>query len=385
MDHISKISRLIALHLSGLITEAEEQELQDLLTKYPEEKNLFSRLSEDRTFKEQYIRQTTRDTEEAIRKFDRLTGGQRNIVRRKLLWSSAAVILLGMMIGGIWTIKVQTRQTPLPETRIAAREILPGNSKAILKLADGQTIHLSDSLSEMLISDHINLKKGELVYSGKSTDIKEYNELVLPRGGEYRLVLSDGTVVRLNSGSTLRYPVSFSGKQRVIELTGEAFFEVATDTLRPFCVKTAGVTIKAYGTTFNVNTLTPGHVYTALVEGSVGISAGESGQEYRMQPSQLADFNHHTRKVDIRTTDLSPYIAWTKGRFVFVNETLEQMFNTLGLWYDFDVVFKQEALRQLHFSGSMKRYAEIGQITDAISYTVGVKIRQEGKTLIIEK
>ena len=101
------------------------------------------------------------------------------------------------------------------------------------------------------------------MYTDQVGEGDEFNELVLPRGGEYRLVLSDGTSVRLNSGSILRYPVSFSGKERTVELSGEAFFEVATDSLRPFSVKTDGLVVKAYGTSFNINTLKPGHVYSA--------------------------------------------------------------------------------------------------------------------------
>ena len=183
----------------------------------------------------------------------------------------------------------------------------------------------------------------------------------------------------------MRYPVSFSGKERTVELSGEAFFEVATDSLRPFSVKTDGLVVKAYGTSFNINTHKPGHVYTALVEGCVGVIIESSGQEYEMTPSQLADFNPTSNQLEIWTTDLSPYISWVEGRFLFINETLEQIMNTLSLWYDFEVLFEQEELRQLHFSGSMKRYEQIDRTLDAISYTVNVSMNWRGKTLIIRK
>lgn len=387
MDHISKIAKLFALHFSGLANEAEENELQEHLAANPEEKYLFRRLSEDCSFRERYLQQNSWDIEAAISDFDRLTGGKRKDFPWKSILPYAAVLVIGLLIGGLWVAGIWSEQPVQPKTETAKTEIIPGKTKAILKLANGQLIGLSDTLSDLLSPDSLNMKiqKGELVYTATTTNKKEYNELILPRGSEFRLVLSDGSVVRLNSGSTLRYPVNFAAGNREVELAGEAYFDVATDSLHPFCVKTDGIIVKAYGTAFNINTHTTGHIYTALVRGRVGVQVESTGREYEMNPSQLADFSNDTHKVKISDTDLTPHIAWTEGRFVFVNETLEQMLNTLGLWYDFNVVFEQEEIRYLHFSGSMKRYEQISRIVDAISYTVGVKIRQEGKTLIVEK
>lgn len=387
MDRISKISKLFALHFSGLATEAEERELQEYLTEDPETERLFGLLREDRSFREQYLCQNQWDVDAAIHRFDRLSGGRRIGVRWKRLLPYVAVLVIGILVGGMWLTGIWSGQSVNPDMQTVKAEITPGSTKAVLKLADGQLVNLSDSLFDIATWSHpdVDVQKGELIYSAKSADKREYNELILSRGSEYRLVLSDGTIVRLNSGSVLRYPVAFGEGNREVELTGEAFFDVATDSLHPFCVKTQGILIKAYGTAFNINTHTAGHVYTALVRGCVGIRMDGSDREYQMQPSQLADFNGTTHELNISRTDLTPYIAWTEGRFVFINETLEQMLATLGLWYDFDVVFEQDEIRQLHFSGSMKRYEQISRIVDAVSYTVGVNIRQEGKTLIVEK
>ena len=387
MDHISKTARLFALHFTGLANEAEKQEMQHLLDSHPEQRQLFRRLCEDSSFREQYLQQNNWDVETAIRHFDRATRKTHNNIRWKSLLPYAAVLLISLLLGGAWLTGVWNKPETNPETPTARTEIIPGSAKAILKLADGQLLNLGDTLSGFPTGNHLNInaRKGELTYTARTTGKKEYNELILPRGSEYRLILSDGTAVRLNSGSTLRYPVSFDGKSREVELTGEAFFDVATDSLHPFCVKTQGIVVKAYGTAFNINTHTDGHIYTALVRGRVGVQVESSGQEYSMQPLQLADFNNTTHQVKIRSTDITPYIAWTEGRFVFINETLEQILQTLGLWYDCDVEFRQETIRQLHFSGSMKRYEKISRILDAISYTVGVHIRQEGKKLIVEK
>ncbi len=387
MDHISRTARLFALYFTGLANEAERQEIQHLLDSQPKQRQLFQQLCEDSSLRKQYLQQNDWDVDTAIRRFDRATGKRHSNVPWKSLLPYAAVLLIGLLLGGLRLTGVwSSAETDLhPQT--ARTEILPGSTKAILKLADGRLLNLGDTLSSIPVSKHLNInaRKGELTYTPKTTGKKEYNELILPRGSEYSLILSDGTTVRLNSGSTLRYPVSFDGTSREVELTGEAFFDVATDSLHPFCVKTPGIVVKAYGTAFNINTHTEGHTYTTLVRGRVGVQVKSSGQEYSMQPSQLADFSNTTQQVEIRTTDITPHIAWTKGRFVFHNETLEQILHTLGLWYDFDVEFRQATTRQLHFSGSMKRYDKISRILDAISYTVGVHIRQEGKKLIVEK
>lgn len=385
MDYETRVSKLIALHFSGLITECEEEELQNLLRENPTTATLFLRLREDDMFRESYLQQKKWDVEKAILKFDTLTGKKSKVLHKRFLWSCAAAVLIGILVGGTWFIKFRTERIKQPEKVLLAEKVVPGNSKAILKLGNGRLISLSDSVAGIFIANHVDVKECELVYTDQVGEGDEFNELVLPRGGEYRLVLSDGTSVRLNSGSILRYPVSFSGKERTVELSGEAFFEVATDSLRPFSVKTDGLVVKAYGTSFNINTHKPGHVYTALVEGCVGVIIESSGQEYEMTPSQLADFNPTTNQLEIWTTDLSPYISWVEGRFLFINETLEQIMNTLSLWYDFEVLFEQEELRQLHFSGSMKRYEQIDRTLDAISYTVNVSMNWRGKTLIIRK
>ena len=322
MDYETRVSKLIALHFSGLITECEEEELQNLLRENPTTATLFLRLREDDMFRESYLQQKKWDVEKAILKFDTLTGKKSKVLHKRFLWSCAAAVLIGILVGGTWFIKFRTERIKQPEKVLLAEKVVPGNSKAILKLGNGRLISLSDSVAGIFIANHVDVKEGELVYTDQVGEGDEFNELVLPRGGEYRLVLSDGTSVRLNSGSILRYPVSFSGKERTVELSGEAFFEVATDSLRPFSVKTDGLVVKAYGTSFNINTHKPGHVYTALVEGCVGVIIESSGQEYEMTPSQLADFNPTTNQLEIWTTDLSPYISWVEGRFLFINETI---------------------------------------------------------------
>ena len=142
-----------------------------------------------------------------------------------------------------------------------------------------------------------------------------------------------------------------------------------------------GLTVRVYGTVFNINSHYCDRIQTALVEGKVSILLG--GKEFMMNPSQLADFDVSSGTLDIRDADLTPCLAWTKGLFIFNNQTLGQIMSTLSLWYDMEVFFQNPVLEQLHFTGCVRRYEAIDNILKALSESVGVKINKQGKTLTV--
>ena len=217
----------------------------------------------------------------------------------------------------------------------------------------------------------------EQVAMGKA----EYNVLEVPRGGEYTVTLSDGTVVYLNSGSELRYPVAFGAERRDVFLSGEGYFEVAKDAERPFFVNADKLKIRVYGTSFNVNTYNIANVETVLVEGKIGIQGNNA--EYTVKPGQLALYNREKGTMEIRDVDVRPYVAWKEHEFMFDNESLEEIMNTLSLWYDVDVFFQTASLKQLHFTGHLGRYEEVSHILDAISGVTQVKFSVKGRTIIV--
>ena len=152
MDYETRVSKLIALHFSGLITECEEEELQNLLR-------------EDDMFRESYLQQKKWDVEKAILKFDTLTGKKSKVLHKRFLWSCAAAVLIGILVGGTWFIKFRTERIKQPEKVLLAEKVVPGNSKAILKLGNGRLISLSDSVAGIFIANHVDVKEGELVYT----------------------------------------------------------------------------------------------------------------------------------------------------------------------------------------------------------------------------
>lgn len=380
----SHILNLLTEYLTGEISEQHQTELERWLDEREGNRQFFEKFCADRSFRERWELRQKIDLNAALQKFESRTGDALVLPMRKRwrLYIAVAAMLV-LAIGISWFYLRQTAEIP----EVAKSEIVPGNAKAVLVLADGEKVNLGmeDTLSVDLASGGQVVNKGkQLIYKGKQSAQIEYNELRIPRGGEYDVVLSDGTVVKLNAGSSLKYPESFGTAQREVILSGEAFFQVAKSTV-PFLVKVGDLTVKVYGTSFNINTHKGDRIQTVLVEGKVGIKMAGKEQEYILSPSQLADFNTRTREMDVKEVDLAPYIAWTCGDFVFDNQRLEDIMHTLSLWYDIEVFYQNTSVKDLHFTGYVKRYQEIDQILKALSQSVGVKFERQDKTLIISK
>ena len=374
------IIQLIEEYLSGEMEDVRREELTAWLDKKEENRLFFERLIQDGTWEQRWRQWEKIDTEAAIRRFDRCTRldhGKRAYKRWVAAVAVAALLLLAV---GFSLRQLMNRTEVAP---VLVENILPGSDKAILILANGEKMKLenSDSLQvDLGAGNQLVNKDNQLVYKGEETGELQYNELQIPRGGEYQEKLADGTIVRLNSGSSLRYPVAFGKEKREVVLKGEAYFQVAKGKA-PFYVQIGGLTVRVYGTVFNINSHYCDRIQTALVEGKVSILLG--GKEFMMNPSQLADFDVSSGTLDIRDADLTPCLAWTKGLFIFKNQTLGQIMSTLSLGYDMEVFFQNPVLEQLHFTGCVRRYEAIDNILKALSESVGVKINKQGKTLTV--
>jgi len=270
--------------------------------------------------------------------------------------------------------------------------IIPGESKAFLTLEDGSARQLKKSGQEhwIYIGNTPIAKEydGMIVYhiTNESPDITyQLNTLSVPRGGEYRLTLSDGTKIHLNSESELRYPVSFKGQEnRMVELKGEAYFEIAKDSLHPFKVITQGLLIQQLGTVFNVKSRAEGKVEVALVEGSIGIYPC-SQEMQTILPGQLAVWNESKNILSVENKELLSHTAWHFNRFVFYDESLGHLMEELALWYNVDIDFLDESLKKLHFTGSLYRYDDIAVILNAIEETVNVDFKISGLRIKIDR
>ena len=386
------IARLIRHSLTGELSEQERVELEAWLRDSEEHQVLFEKIKKEiRISSESSLFRSLND-EVAWQKFKITTRERKRRVYVRRILTYAAVIVLPLAVVTVFLFLNREKNTlPIASERVV--KITPGGPRAVLITAD-QTVHELNGVQgqrEIEVEKGVVIKQGgaNLEYDSLVAPVQEValamNTLKIPRGGEFRLKLSDGTNVYLNSASELKYPVRFDEKERKVYLSGEAYFEVTKDSDRPFYVVTEEVQVRVYGTEFNVNTHQPGKVHTVLVDGKVGIKKRGMTGEITMKPGELASFDRNAGTFEVKEVDVRQYVVWKDGYFTFENESLEQILNTLSLWYDVDVFFQSESAKQLVFTGYMKRYNDISEILNAITEVVGVNFTINGKTIIVSK
>lgn len=307
--------------------------------------------------------------------------------KRMRLWSAvAAAACLLMGLGILWQRhEVVTRQGEMPAV---AGMIVPGQSKAKLYLSSGEEVLLGDNKEAVINREVVRISmdgEGTLAYRD-TAQLSEivYNRLTVERGGEYKIELADGSAVWVNSDSELEYPVRFSGNRRVVELKGEAYFEVHSDAARPFVVVANGVEVEAVGTEFCVNSRMRNRVTSVLVEGRILV--GKQAEKLALQPNQLAVYDCVSEQVvEVRTVDVRKYVDWKTGDFIFSDDRLEEVMEKLALWYNCDVVFEDEALKEVRLSGNMKRYDKIEKFLRFLHLSTGTRFEVKGSTVYVYK
>lgn len=310
----------------------------------------------------------------------------------KICWykqAAAALILLFIGLGTYYNfIATNDSETTVITTPVLAKKDLPpGRSRAILTLSNGSTVVL-DSIGNGFVTQQSNTQivktaKGQLSYTTLNQNSKElvYNSVSTPRGGQYQLVLPDGTKVWLNAASSIRFPVAFVGKERKVTITGEAYFEVAKDKKKPFIVSSANMDVEVLGTHFNVSAYAEESIVkTTLLEGSVKINNKKS-EVYLVpgQQSQLNNSGHFSIKNNI---DVDKEIAWTKGKFQFNSNTIQEIMLQLSRWYDVEVIYQGKVSSET-FSAIIKRSSNISQVLKLMEAS-GVKFDIEGKKIYVK-
>ena len=390
MEHqySDRIVRLLQLYLLGDITEEERQELEDWCEEAPRNRKLFEQICQEDLFsKERYVYEKINDTK-AFSVFEKRV---RKVSSRSIgnWWKYAAVLLFPILVVGSWKLMHETEQVSIVASSVAP--IQPGCSQAVLVLDDGRKVFLKEEEEGVISEDKeitVTGEKDRLVYTsseGKNVDEIRFNELEVPRGGEYKVRLADGTLVYLNSATRMKYPVKFDEKERKVYLSGEAYFEVAKDPERPFFVEMEGVEVRVYGTSFNVNTHQEGNIQTVLVKGSIGVKVLSSGMESVIRPGQMAEFKQGNTKVDVKDVNVAVYTDWKDGIFRFENQRLEDILAVLSNWYDMNVFYQTVSVKELHFSGYMELYKDVSVILEAITLSTGVTFSIQGKTIIVSK
>ena len=285
---------------------------------------------------------------------EKLTTRKRQEKKRIFLkLTVAAAVLFLFLGGGYWWFNMENKTHNTIET--FAQE--PNRGTVRLTTASGEVLNLSsEATSDVLKVDGAKIVKdqGTLIYEKAPEEPQSeqsgYNKIEVPKGAEYRLVLSDGTRIWLNSDTRLSYPTNFEKNVREVEIHGEAYFEVSHDTRKPFIVRTGELTVTVLGTEFNVNTRIPTHVRTTLVEGKVQVTFKE-GIPYILTPGEMASTDVFSGQTTVEQVNIQKYIAWRHGRFCFEEATIEEIMQELSLWYDLQVEYQNQKVKQEKFSG----------------------------------
>ena len=317
----------------------------------------------------------------------RLKFKSRRFVRNLLKY--AAMIMIPLCVGGaLWLL--QKERGNVQPVSVASTSIAPGQHKAYLLLSNKVQMDLSRKGADTLFVERgVQVRidsSGKISYQDaeRQPANKElvYHTMVVPKAGEYFLELPDGTKVWLNSFSELKFPINFRGGERKVYLKGEAYFEVAKDASKPFYVMLDDMAVKVLGTSFNVNAYRDrGNVLTTLVTGKIEILDTLGKSLAVLNPSEQADFSNS--KVDVTRVNVDNCISWREGKFYFEAMRLEDIMLQLQRWYDIEVFFASENLKNKTFTGVVRRDLVAGEIFSIIEKTTRVKFEENGKCVII--
>lgn len=343
--------------------DTDEQELLDRLLERAEWREVHQSLSDG-----EYIYGRLKDLErypkrEAFKKFSKQVYPSSG--KKHLMWGISVAASVLLVVG--LSLFLLNRPAEVKYTPVTAENIIPaGKSQATLVLSDGKTIYISDTTGKIDVKGmaQVSHQDGELVYRVVDDSLKNeivYNELIVPRGGEFNLTLEDGTKVRLNADSRLRYPVKFGGSERRVEVEGEAFFEVARDENKPFIVSCNGIQMKVLGTSFNVNSYNDEPVIrTTLITGKLEVSVAD--KKVILLPGVQSQVNVITQEMKTEEVNTRMYTAWMDNKFSFKNKALNLILSDLSRWYDVEFVCEGIDAEDYYLTGRIPRHCTLQEV-----------------------
>jgi len=309
----------------------------------------------------------------------------------KLHWrqiSIAAAVFFCLTAGVlIYRASFQSAENPVVYAN-HTNDIAPGKNVAVLTLSNGTQIHLNDKANQVLAQQQqaeISITAdGTLKYAQTSINKNQQaygdNVITVPRGGQYQVILPDGSKVWINAASSLKYPTIFTGNKREVELTGEAYFEIAHNKAKPFSVHSRGQVVNVLGTHFNINSYEGEIVQTTLLQGSIQISQSATGFAKKLIPGQQASLTNSG--IQIKEIDVENTIGWKNGVFTFENTDLIVIIDQLERWYDVDFIASQLPDKKLY--GRISRDVKLSSVLKMLQETSDVKFKIEGRRVILE-
>lgn len=382
-----RILELLAKKTSAALTESEEKELQKYISAHPDhEPEMTGFLSQ---LEKIYWLSVSRDIQKDKAWITIQNKIHKEPKRRRLytrITGYAALLLILLTVG--WFLlrpEKETKTIDVVESPMPQR-----HHKAILVLSNGEELTLDNPKKTALEEPAgitITNQPGEvLTYDLIDGDLKEpvMNHLIVPAGARYQVQLSDGTKVWINSVSELEYPVAFGPGERSVKLTGEAYFDVASDPDRPFVIETNGYSITALGTAFNVSTYTnDSFMETTLVEGAVEVVVRQ-GKRISLKPGQSMRIDHTSQEYKLQDVDTRFYTSWKEGVLHFNKVTLSELCVKLERWYDAEILFSNPEKGKLVYSGALENSRSIEYLLNLIEQTADVHFVMEESTIRVE-
>lgn len=375
-----QINKWVTAYLQGTISEADKIALENWYSSFPNAPVQWNS-SENASAESLKREMLAHILEEAgLKKTLKI---QKRQTLRKYVTAAAAILLVA---GAIWFFRYNTRQFPAVQVT-STNDVSPGSTHAVLILSDGTEIIVDSSGAGKPTAAGnlvVRYNKGEIRYDAKASNITTYNTYKTARAQQSPpIVLSDGTKVWLNAASSLHFPTIFNKDRRMVEVTGEAYFEVAKDPSKPFFVKTKNSTIRVLGTHFDVMDY-PDEPFSraTLLEGSISMTSGNNSTLLR--PGQQAKISTQTHQIAVRTIDVQDAVGWIHGELSMQYVDIREFMRQLSRWYDVDIQYNNKNLPQLSFSGSLSRQVNISTILAALNAN-GITCHLEGRTVIIDK
>ncbi len=387
-DPVDGLAKRIAYLINGYnlknLTQAENRELDDWVTANMKNQQLFEELTDPANLKKWVDIMEKLDPDAALKRVkNRIYSKPKSVIKwgSWTYWTAAAVLIGVIFLGS----HLYNKKPTLPNQQIAAvHDLAPGGKHAVLTLGNGTTI-LLDTLKtgKIKVSDNMELTKDSTDLSYSKTDKAGKSELVYnilrtPAGGEYQVVLSDGTKVWLNASSSLRYPESFSDSIRKVEMTGEGYFEVAKDAAQPFIILTGENEVRVLGTHFNVNSYADNkETVVTLVEGAVRLNHTKT-----LKPGDEGTIDQ-TGKIRVGTADLETALAWKDRQFIFKMMPLSDVMKQVANWYDARIIYQDNITE--HFNARIPRDVPVSKLLHLLEATGQVHFKIEDRTITVMK
>ena len=385
MKEAFEIARIIQKSLKGKLSESEEKLLSDWRKVSEENEHAFQRMISEDFYTVGMEKLETYDYRVAYGRFLQKKYQRRRTRRFLISMARVAAVALPFVMAVVLYVGLNREEEQTLRPSLASN-ILPGTSKAVLTLANGQMIPLGkETTDSTIITDgtQISASGSGITYAdGGESEAVVYNKLDIPRGGEFCLTLSDGTRVWLNSETSIQYPVVFGTKERRVFIQGEAYFEVAKDAKKPFTVQFMSSSVTVLGTSFNIRAYPEEkQSQTTLAEGSVRIYS--PGSSMLLKPGEQAEVKALSGEMVKKEVEVKTFTSWKDGRFVFEQEPLENIMRTLERWYDIRVIFRDEGAKRISLSGNLKRYGDFSQVMNMLQMTGDVRFELHGNDVYI--